>query len=229
MCFSATASFTSSAILLASGFYAVYKFNSDNKKKYLSLIPIFFGIQQFSEGVVWLGLSGYISEQIYRPSIYLFSFFATSFWPFFIPFALAKYERQRVRKGILIFFTFFGFFLGAFLFYRSSISHYLDAYITCNDLACHSISYTYDLPFFKSAANYLYSIPVLIPFFFSSSVWLRYLSGTCFLASFFFSTYLAKDLTFPSIWCFFAALMSMSIIVSLLMEEKAAGNNNSKQ
>jgi hypothetical protein len=53
MCFSPEASFTASAVVTTIGVIAYQKaFNQPTKV--LALIPIFFGIQQFCEGFVWL-------------------------------------------------------------------------------------------------------------------------------------------------------------------------------
>lgn len=57
MCFSATASFTSTALLIPAGLYACkLAKDTDLKCLPLALIPCFFGIQQGFEGVEWLAI-----------------------------------------------------------------------------------------------------------------------------------------------------------------------------
>ena len=59
MCFSATASFTTALVLIPVGVYCVNKATSLQKSYWLfALMPLMFGVQQFFEGVVWLGDGG---------------------------------------------------------------------------------------------------------------------------------------------------------------------------
>ena len=54
MCFSANASFTLGAVLISTGIFSTIRANKANKNYiFLALIPIFFGIQQVIEGIVW--------------------------------------------------------------------------------------------------------------------------------------------------------------------------------
>ena len=55
MCFSAEASFGASAILLTIGVISLNK-SVNVPQKVLSCIPFIFGVQQFSEGILWLSL-----------------------------------------------------------------------------------------------------------------------------------------------------------------------------
>ena len=57
MCFSAVASFSASAVLLPVGAYCVARAAAERWTLLpLALVPIAFGVQQFAEGFVWLGL-----------------------------------------------------------------------------------------------------------------------------------------------------------------------------
>ena len=53
MCFSATASFGASTILMGAGIVTL-KMVKDPKQIMFASIPILFSIQQFTEGFVWL-------------------------------------------------------------------------------------------------------------------------------------------------------------------------------
>ena len=55
MCFSATASFTAGAALTAVGGLTVHKSHGQIELP-LALVPLLFGIQQLTEGVLWLSL-----------------------------------------------------------------------------------------------------------------------------------------------------------------------------
>lgn len=57
MCFSATASFTSSAVIGVIGVATLAR--STHRREWLfASIPLLFALHQFAEGMVWLGLTG---------------------------------------------------------------------------------------------------------------------------------------------------------------------------
>ena len=54
MCFSATASFTASAVLLPAGTLALRRaYTTDRRYLALCALPFLFGVQQLMEGFVW--------------------------------------------------------------------------------------------------------------------------------------------------------------------------------
>ena len=57
MCFSATASFTTGLLLLALGTVTLRMAQRPIERPDAA-IPLLFGVQQLSEGLVWLGLTG---------------------------------------------------------------------------------------------------------------------------------------------------------------------------
>ena len=86
MCFSATASFVTTAVLISLGCYALknaFQFN----KKYLVLafIPLLFALQQFFEGLEWLCFS-YEQHQFLPILSLLYLFFAFFLWPAYFSF-----------------------------------------------------------------------------------------------------------------------------------------------
>ena len=83
MCFSAPASFLSGSVLIGIDIYCLHHLRKKDKKYLLfALIPLFFGIQQFIEGFIWLGINGG-QHTITKTLAYLYLFFAFSFWPVF--------------------------------------------------------------------------------------------------------------------------------------------------
>ncbi len=65
----------------------------------LALVPITSGIQQISEGFVWLGLNRDDGALLQQSSV-VFLFFAIAFWPFWIPMCLAIAEFVRRPQQI---------------------------------------------------------------------------------------------------------------------------------
>ncbi|MCX7338345.1 MAG: hypothetical protein NTX76_03570 [Alphaproteobacteria bacterium] len=116
MCFSATASFSAAALLIPTGAYCLYQSSQKNKNySLLAAIPFLFGVQQFSEGLVWKGVE-IGSQSLTMNSAYVFLFFAFFLWPFWI--ALSVYPitppLYNNRKLILKVFIGIGIALGLY-------------------------------------------------------------------------------------------------------------------
>ena len=121
MCFSAEASFTVAAACAGAGAFAVLKCPAP---KYLPLacLPLGFALQQGTEGIVWLeiGASPTGATSGLFPAIFVF--FATVFWPTYVPFAIRAEgpgpERRRTLDvllgiGLIISFAFLIKLLGS--------------------------------------------------------------------------------------------------------------------
>lgn len=80
MCFSATASFTSAAVLLTVG-AGTLSLNQEKENRMFAAIPILFGIQQASEGVVWLTIGQVASADLLKWAVITFLAFALVIWP----------------------------------------------------------------------------------------------------------------------------------------------------
>jgi hypothetical protein len=91
MCFSATASFSSSVVIGAMGIYSI-KSVTHTHQKYLAAIPLLFAVQQFSEGFVWLTLNHELDLKYQDFFTQSFLSFAWIIWPILVPFALYKFE-----------------------------------------------------------------------------------------------------------------------------------------
>lgn len=200
MCFSATASFISGAILSIVSLLSIQIARSSFHKM-LALVPLFFGIQQAVEGVLWLTIAH--NSLLARASIYSFLFFALMFWPLAIPGLLWWYERIAWRKFTIFCSLVIGSGLGIF-FAFNLVMHGAQA-----EIYKHNIYYY--LPFAQNVigvaiSNILYLVATLIPLFISSRKYMWVLGVTLGIA------YLASiawfSLTMLSIWCFFAALLS---------------------
>ena len=100
MCFSAAASFTVAGACAAAGVFAVLKCPAP---RYLPLagIPLAFAAQQAVEGLVWLqiGQAPAATAGGLFPAIFIF--FATVFWPTYVPFAIRAEEHEPDRRWTL--------------------------------------------------------------------------------------------------------------------------------
>jgi hypothetical protein len=99
MCFSASASFIAGTVLTSIGVATV---NKVNKKEYylFASIPIIFGIQQMTEGFIWIGLNDPEKGYSAQLSSYLFLFIAQVVWPTWVPLSILFLEKKERRKSI---------------------------------------------------------------------------------------------------------------------------------
>ncbi len=210
MCFSAEASFGAAALLLPMGGWCVYRAATRMPAwTGFALLPIGFGLQQFSEGLVWLGLErGW--DQLVTPAATIYLFFALAFWPIWIPVSAIMAERSARRRRWL------GIWLGLgmiwlVLFYGRLLLLMPDSLTAC--ICGNSIQYAYaDLNVFvpggfRWSGTLLYILCTGAPLL-TMSRWRQFLvpwaggAMAVILAALFYSA------TFTSVWCFFAALVS---------------------
>lgn len=116
MCFSTQASFVAAAVLIPTGGLCVYHAINNNKNYLpLAIIPLFFGIQQFMEGQVWLQLGQQDEARAILYS-YGFVFFALFLWPFLFPYASYRIETTSKKKKLFHRLTLFMLAYGSFLY-----------------------------------------------------------------------------------------------------------------
>ena len=98
MCLSATVSFTASALLTTGGVGIIAKAVRSNWRYLpIGLMPLFAGIQQFSEGFVWVGINaGDHATMVWGAMGFIF--FTWFMWPFWIPFAVWVLEPPDSRR-----------------------------------------------------------------------------------------------------------------------------------
>jgi len=99
MCFSASASFIAGASLSAIG-VAALKQTKTKSERPLAMIPLLFGIQQLTEGVIWLTFRHH-APLLKEAMTFVYSAFSHAFWPIYIPFAIGVLEAVRWRKRTL--------------------------------------------------------------------------------------------------------------------------------
>jgi hypothetical protein len=198
MCFSMTASFATGVGLTAVGLACLRRYAS-RRYFFLAAIPLLFGIQQLSEGFVWLKLNQ--PEMPFSLSFFqsLYLFIALIIWPIWIPLSLLMIEKIVWRKACI------GLLLGLGLILADVNLMQNLHYQFTSQIVKHSIQYDFNV----ADMNALYPFIVLAPCFFSSSrhFWIFGLLTTI---AFFIAAYLYAE-TFTSLWCFFAAVISLLV------------------
>jgi hypothetical protein len=210
MCFSAGASFAGGALITAIGVMTVRN-NSDPSRRLFASIPLVFGVQQISEGFVWVALQSTDHELLLSISSYIFLVAAVVIWPFMIPLSVLLMEKAKNRKRVLRFFLVVGVLTSLYYALRLII-HDVDPRIVS-----HHIKYADEFPRPWARPVFIaYCIATLIPLFISSvrKVWLlgTLVAASCLITGIFYREYLT------SVWCFFAALIS--VIIWWIVSEK---------
>ncbi len=204
MCFSATASFIVGGSLTIAG-VATLKLARERTEFPFASIPLFFAIQQLVEGLLWLSLENDI-PQLRTAMTYIFTFFSHILWPVFIPFAVASMEEGRAaiepwRTDALWGFRVVGMVVAMFLL-KLVATQPLAAVVDVHIIYVTTFFYDWPMMVFYIAAT-------CIVCFFSSYPLIR-LFGLMVLL-FFFVTYWFYTHALFSVWCFFAAILSLVI------------------
>ena len=211
MCFSAEASFAGGIVISAIGVYTVKEVHKPSQITF-ACIPLFFGVQQFTEGFLWLTLPNHDAVNLQKICTYLFLIMADILWPLIIPLSVLMMEENKKIRNRLRILLFGGFLLS--LYYTYCLLFYT---VTPNIKGYH-IDYYSDFPSLLSIFVFgVYLIVTITPLFISSIKRTRLLgilmSFSCGVTLIFFTQFLA------SVWCFFAALIS-GVIFWILKDEK---------
>ncbi|HXC03572.1 MAG TPA: DUF6629 family protein [Bacteroidia bacterium] len=209
MCFSAGASFTSGVVLTVIGVATVKKAQQPSEF-FFACIPLIFGVQQFSEGILWLSLTYPSMLFLQFISSHVFIFFAQVVWPTWVPYALFRMEKNKTRKKTHAILVGCGVIVSAYLGYCLlvfPVAGYIDG---------RHISYKQDYPAaYRNPGAVLYLIATLLPCFFST-VKRMWVLAVAILVSYIITRLFYTEYTI-SVWCFFASIIS--IAVWLIMRE----------
>lgn len=203
MCFSANVSFIAGAAVSVIGIMTLKKVQAPTQIVFAS-IPLIFGIQQISEGILWLTIPNPTYTGLQQFATYTFLFFARVVWPIWVPLSIFLLEYQRksrkIDKVLLLLGTTVSFYFLVSLVLEPSEAIIIE----------HHIFYKHDYPTStKFYTNVLYGIVTVLPLFisrFKGMWWLGTVIGISYIAA----VYFFKQYSF-SVWCFFAAIISMSV------------------
>lgn len=201
MCFSATASFTAGTALTAVGVLTVRR-SQGRAELPLALVPLLFGIQQVSEGALWLSLRDSDLAMLKGPATYIFSVFSHVVWPILVPFAILLVETDRRRRNAIGVFQVLGLGVGLYLLYFLLASP-VTAYVAGRSIF-------YDSPhFYIGAVLVLYLSATCVSGLFSSHRCINAFGIMAFVLA--IAAYQVSVQTFVSVWCFFAAVLSLLV------------------
>lgn len=169
------------------------------------MIPLLFGVQQLTEGVIWLTFS-HDAPVLKQTMTHVYSGFSHVLWPMYVPFAMGILEAVPWRKKTLFAFEAAGIAVGMYLLY-----FLVTTPVVAEVIGNHIV---YDSPhFYIVPVMVFYLAATCISCFFSSHKFVN-LFGVLALVSF-IAAYLVHVRALVSIWCFFAAILSLLIYVHL--------------
>jgi hypothetical protein len=214
MCFSATGSFGVAAVIAGIGAVAI-KQEKLPSHRMLASVPLLFAAQQVAEGVVWMTIGRPDQAGLQSIAVALFLSFALVGWPVWVPISLFLAERNPRRRKALAVLSWAGVTVGVYaavLLIRGQPTAHI---------ARHSIAYSYkEHGPALVLALYLpgYVLPTVVPFFISTINRAK-LMGTVLVLSL-LATFLIERQALTSVWCFFAAILSLLIVLSISKDHR---------
>lgn len=204
MCFSAAASFSAAATLTVAGGIAIHSVRSPRQVP-LACIPFLFALQQALEGCVWKSFDAG-SVIPHSQATYLYTLFSHIFWPAYVPFAMRLVEPVLWRRRAMDAMLAAGVTVACYLLY------YLIMYpVTSRVLGAHIV---YEMPHFHLGwVMTIYVAATCISSVMASDRLLQTF-GLASIGSF-AATYWLSEETLVSVWCFFAALLSVLLVLYL--------------
>ena len=223
MCFSAQASFAASAALIFISALC-FKKAQNNKQRLLASGPLFFGIQQFLEGLVWVTLNnGDSASALHMCGIYGFLSFAYIFWPLYVPFTVYLFEKDPMRKKIELGLCALGSFIATSGLLALTLfgykAHALHHHIVYEYIPSHFTIFSAPaLMALQYILLALYTVVIVGSMVISTTPYM-WLMG-CLIALGFIVAQILFAVAFGSVWCFFGALASMVIYFSITKMHK---------
>ena len=182
----------------------------------LAAIPLLFSIQQLIEGVVWLTFS-FEAPLLNTAMTYVYSFFSHVLWPVFVPVAVLLIEPPGWRRTTLWGLSAAGGVVAAYLLYT------LIAFSVVSRVTGQHIEYV-SPHFFAALVMSGYLLSTAISPMVSTHRWVK-LFGLLALASF-VAAYYFYARWFISVWCLFAALLSLVLCVHFVVSPCRAVREN---
>ena len=208
MCFSATASFTAGAVLIGIGAFTVSRVRRAPELPF-ALIPGLFGVQQLIEGALWMTFPDKAPHANFVLT-YGYSFFSHVLWPMYVPVAVLLLEPEAWRRRLLVGIALAGALVGLYLLYflvtEPMVSQVVNKHIR------------YESPhFFVAWVVSLYVLATCVSSFISSCNTIRMFGVATFIAL--LVAYAIYAFWFISVWCFFAAVLSVIVVVHFRSHE----------
>ena len=208
MCFSPEASFAAAAAIGAAGAAALAQ-KPERRALPLACIPLIFALHQAIEGGVWLGIEADGAAPVFGSTLFLIVAFVV--WPLYAPAAALAAETEDSRRRAMAACLAVGVLIATYL----GIMMVVSPYETTIRGGCLSYQNGVDYPL---AAELLYGVATTLPFLLASRPWIlgfgaAVLGGLALTRE-------AYAQAAISVWCFFAALASVVLLVHFVRERR---------
>jgi hypothetical protein len=200
MCFSATASFIAGGVIAAVGVATLRKTEKKSEIPFAS-IPLLFGIQQILEGIIWLTFR-YRTPDLNVAMTYTYSMFSHVLWPIFVPFSIVLLENISWRKKTILTFLVAGTAVSFYLLY------FLIKFPITSKVVNMHIEY-FSPHFHLYVIMGFYISATTISAMFSSNKLINIFGALALLS--YIAAYIFYTVALLSVWCFFAAILSLII------------------
>lgn len=211
MCFSPEASFAAAAVLGAAGAAGLAQ-KPERAHLAFAMFPLFFAAHQAVEGLIWLSFEA--GQAPPDALIFAYLFIAKVFWPAYAPFTALLMERARPRRLALFILLVLGLAVSATLA-SPLLEHDYSARIVRR-----SIRYAAGEHPFGAAMIGLYVLTVVAPLLIARHFWVNAFGVVVFIGG--AATALAFNYASASVWCFFAALASLTVFLHIRRQPRPA-------
>ena len=208
MCFSPAASFAAGAGLAVVGTVTLRKVRQRREIAFAA-IPMLFAVQQLTEGVVWLTFR-YPSPLLNAVSTNIYSLFSHVLWPIYVPLAVLLIEPVKSRRRIVLLLQAAGVAVGLYLLVFMILEP-----IKSMPMGGHIV---YMSPhFFIGIVMTLYLAGTCVSMLVSTHIMAKVFGVVAILS--FLLSYLYAKVALVSVWCFFAAVLSVIVYLHFMLRE----------
>ena len=201
MCFSPTASFIASGLIGTIGL-ATLRHVREPRTLLFAAVPLLFSVHQLCEGFVWLGLEGKIGNVALDHVAFLFMIYAQGILPLLMPVAVVLMEPSGWRRRAILVLV----GIGAIACVWDVVG--LVAWPSRTFIQCHSIAYRNPVTgnFLISCLYILATCGALLLSTHRVVRWYGLLNVIGLTI-----TEIVREFAFASVWCFYAAILSMML------------------
>lgn len=211
MCFSATASFAGAAVVTAAG-VAALAMVQDRRQIPFAALPLGFGIHQALEGVTWLELEGASQGSLSGWGVHLWVLYAWALLPLYVPWAVRLMEPDARRRRWML----APVAVGAAVFVVMLVQA-LQPEVGVSVIG-GNLDYVLALPFSAVWMAFPYVFATCVGPAMSSYRWVAAFGVANFVAMAAATLIEARD--YSSMWCTFAAFLSLMIVGHLWNERR---------
>ena len=213
MCFSPTADFVAAAVLAPVGVLAAREIRRP-QELLIGLLPLGFALHQFTEGFVWLGTEGKVSGGVEHVAVVLYLLFAQVLLPLLVPLGIILMEPSAERRRWM--YPLMGIGVAVAVRFAWILATHPVGAVPLS----HTMAYRSDTqigPWVTAG----YILATIGPTLLSSRPYLRAF-GVAILIGLVWASVIRYEAV-TSVWCVFAALVSVLILLHFRREHRTAG------